>query len=88
MEAVNEPTFRIMSKPTPGANVRSSQQPLYACQAPGCGETSNTIACARHLFMLPISVKDALTNAMVSGDAGIYAQAMREAMNVWTTEPD
>lgn len=81
-------SFRLMSKSTPNANVHQVRPPSYNCQAPGCGKQSDTIACSRHLSMLPLHVQSALTNALATGEGGSYGSAMREAMNVWTTEPD
>jgi hypothetical protein len=85
---MQEPTLRIMAKATVGQNARRIDPPRYLCQCPGCGETSSTIACPRHLFMLPISVMNALTNAIATGEGGRYGEAMQTAMNIWTTEPD
>jgi hypothetical protein len=73
-----------MSKGAPA----SPQPPVYNCQAPGCKERSDTIACPRHLFMLPISVMNALTNAIATGEGGMYGQAMKAAMILWTEEPE
>jgi hypothetical protein len=38
--------------------------------------------------MLPIKVQNALTNAISTGEGGLYGIAMQEAMNLWTEEPE
>jgi hypothetical protein len=85
---MNESTFRITSKTTVAASARNVRPPSYQCQAPGCGKQSDTIACPRHLAMLPLHVQGALTNALATGEPGSYGPAMQAAMNIWTTEPD
>jgi hypothetical protein len=57
--------------------------PKYTCQFPGCGETSNTIACPTHLNMLPLHIQSALTNALGTGESGMFGSAMRAAMLIW-----
>ena len=84
---MKEPTFRITSKPATGASVRPIQPPpSYICQFPGCGQTSNTIACPRHLAMLPIGTQGHLTNALATGEGGMYGAAMQEAMEIWSEQ--
>jgi len=81
------PTFRITSKSRVSANdVRKVQPQSYPCQAPGCDKTSDTIACPRHLAMLPLHIQNALTNALGTGEAGMYGGAMREAMQIWAEQ--
>ena len=85
----NPSVFRMSSKaPVSSGTPRSPLPPSYPCQAPGCGQTSDTIACPRHLFMLPLHVQGALTNALATGEGGMYASAMKEAMIAWTEEPE
>jgi hypothetical protein len=84
---MQEPTLRIMAKATVGQNARRIDPPRYLCQCPGCGETSSTIACPRHLAMLPLNIQSALTRAIATGEAGVYGPAMKEAMLTWTEEP-
>lgn len=85
---MQEPTFRIMAKATVGPNAHRIDPPRYQCQAPGCGETSSTIACPRHLAMLPLNIQSALTRALATGEAGIYGGAMQEAMEIWNKSLD
>lgn len=79
-------TFRMSSKMKVGSNARTVQPQSYPCQAPGCKETSGTIACPWHLNMLPLNVQSALTNALATGETGSYGAAMSEAMKLWAGE--
>lgn len=85
---MKEPDFRIASKPTRSPDVRQIAPPRYPCQAPGCREISDTIACRRHLSMLPLEVQGILTKALATREGGMYSEAMKQAMIYWTEEPD
>lgn len=78
------PVFRIVAKGTVKSSTRTVMPPSYPCQAPGCGRTSSTIACPEHLAMLPLHVQGALTNALATGETGMYGPAMSEAQRIWT----
>jgi hypothetical protein len=54
-------TFRMSSKMKVGSNARTVQPQSYPCQAPGCKETSGTIACPWHLNMHWLQVKQGHT---------------------------
>lgn len=77
------PTFRIADKGIPASSTHTVMPPSYPCQAPGCRATSATIACPEHLAMLPIEVQGALTNALATGESGLYGSAMATAMRIW-----
>ena len=80
---MKEPNFRIVAKATLGPNARKIDPPRYQCQAPGCQETSDNIACQRHLNMLPIDLQGALTRALATRETGLYGTAMSEALTYW-----